>query len=381
MNTERNELICMERSPALVSMKFAISFCTALILFQSGCKNNPVDAPIKNPREYTWTIDTIAYPGSFQTSMRDIWGSSSKDVYVVGHNDQNRGAMWHFDGSKWSDVKLSILQGGTIEGAMDLRALVGLRSNSVFAVGERIYSNPSPPPNFLDTSRIIHFNGLQWLEEPLSRSKGLWSISATRQDLLWCCGDGGALYKYEGGLWQKDSVQLSIPLGADYTLWDIKGNPLFDETYMLGYIHQNEFARTKYYFFTRRMGRWNLTDSLIVEPGHVEVKFGESGLWVSPEGTLYSYGSGIFRWTGSSWLKVLSPRAFVEKMIGTGEKNIFVVGDLGEILQYNGVDWYEFTNLGFADITYTCAWTDGSDVFFVGFTSSYPQKTIIIHGR
>ncbi|MGA3246442.1 MAG: hypothetical protein ABSE41_17615 [Bacteroidota bacterium] len=62
----------MKRYPTLMSMKFAIWICTALILFQAGCKNNPIDSPIKNPREYTWTIDTLAYPGSYQTLMYAI---------------------------------------------------------------------------------------------------------------------------------------------------------------------------------------------------------------------------------------------------------------------------------------------------------------------
>jgi hypothetical protein len=58
---------------------------TAIFL---GCKkDNLVDVkPIKDPRTYSWTADTLGYPGAYQTLMTDIWGSSHNDVYVVGHS-------------------------------------------------------------------------------------------------------------------------------------------------------------------------------------------------------------------------------------------------------------------------------------------------------
>ncbi|MGH7600460.1 MAG: hypothetical protein ACREOI_29245, partial [bacterium] len=86
-----------------------------------GCKKDPASPSQKNPRELTWRVDTLAYPGSFQTLLSDIWGSSAKDVYVVGITSASLGSMWHFDGKSWTDVKLSVTQGGTIAGAIDLR--------------------------------------------------------------------------------------------------------------------------------------------------------------------------------------------------------------------------------------------------------------------
>jgi len=140
-----------------MSMKFAIWICTALILFQAGCKNNPIDSPIKNPREYTWTIDTLAYPGSYQTLMYAIWGSSASNIYVVGHNDQTLGSMWRYDGKRWSSVKLSILEGGPIAGSFDLAALTGFAADNIFAVGYRDFGGSTA---FLDSSLTVHFDDL-----------------------------------------------------------------------------------------------------------------------------------------------------------------------------------------------------------------------------
>jgi hypothetical protein len=74
-----------------------------------ACEKSPTGPePVKDPRTYTWTIDTLAYPGSFQTAMYDIWGNSPNDVYVVGHNDRAFRKMFHYDGSQWRPVDLAL---------------------------------------------------------------------------------------------------------------------------------------------------------------------------------------------------------------------------------------------------------------------------------
>jgi len=123
-------------------MKAIVFFCvTAIIIICAGCKKNPADSKETptNPRAYKWTVDTLAYPGSFQTSMRDIWGSSSKDVYVVGHNERAFGKMYHYDGRTWTPVRLHILEGGPLPNIGTLSAIYGISANDVWVVGDRIY--------------------------------------------------------------------------------------------------------------------------------------------------------------------------------------------------------------------------------------------------
>ncbi len=66
----------------------------------------PPDDTDSWPRNLAWSIDTLAYPGSFQTMMSDIWGSDPNNVYVVGHNERGYGKMYHYDGLAWTDVGL-----------------------------------------------------------------------------------------------------------------------------------------------------------------------------------------------------------------------------------------------------------------------------------
>ena len=351
-------------------MQFAFALMCFLLL--GGCNEKIVDPPIKNPREYTWTIDTLAYPGSFQTSMRDIWGSSPSNVYVVGHNDRGLGKMYHFDGKQWKPVDLAF-------GIGSLTGVLGFTSSNVFAVGDRIYVNPNRPPNFLDSSLIIHFDGRQWSEQKVQGGRRLWSISGTGAIDIWTCGYNGTLYHYDGRLWKPDSVPITVPPNGEYILLDIKAKSIH-EVFMIGFVSQNSLARITTFFFLRKNGRWQVVDSLFVQPGRVDIKFGQNGLWVSPEGTLYSFGPHIFRRNGSSWEKVYEIFSALRKMAGTSERNVFAVGDFGKILHYNGSDWYEFRELRNSNAVYSSVWTDGREVFVVGYMND-GSKTLILHGR
>ena len=43
-----------------------------LFIYLAGCKksDNGIEVkPVKDPRTYTWTADTLGYPGAYQTLM------------------------------------------------------------------------------------------------------------------------------------------------------------------------------------------------------------------------------------------------------------------------------------------------------------------------
>ncbi len=147
----------------------------SLLVLLTGCKkgDTPTNVePVKDPRTFQWSPDTIAYPESYQTLMTDIWGNSSSNVYAVGHNSQNRGVMWHYDGNKWDNIRLISDEGGQINASIELQAIYGFNGTDIYAVGTRIFGyNPNPPPTFLDSSLIIHFDGTSWKEEKIPRGQ------------------------------------------------------------------------------------------------------------------------------------------------------------------------------------------------------------------
>lgn len=122
-------------------------------------KNNDF---IPGKRDYIWTIDTLQYHPGGQTLLTSLRGSSSTNVYAVSHDAHAGNAtMWHFNGEKWDIVGLLPAYGGQIEGPYDLQAIYGFDSTNIYACGNRIYQTfSSSPPYFLDSTFIIHFDGV-----------------------------------------------------------------------------------------------------------------------------------------------------------------------------------------------------------------------------
>lgn len=362
-------------------VKKALGVISGMVLaMQLSCKDAIVDTPIKDPRTYTWTIDTLAYPGSFQTSMRDIWGSSASDVYVVGHNYENSGLMWHYNGKIWQPVGLNPFEGGTITGSISLKSVLGFSKSNIWAVGDRVYNNYSPPPNLLDSSLVIAFDGQKWFEHKIHGGRRLTAIGGASSFDLWTGGWTNYLYHFNGVVWKKDSLPVVAQHDGIFQINSLESLSS-GEILALGNTFHNAEAKTIYYYFLRKSGVWRLLDSAFVQPGRVENKWGFGDLWVSPPGTAYSCGVGIYRWNGSSWEKLFDHANFLTRITGTSDNNIFVVGHLGTVLHYNGQDWFQYPQFADPNNVLWGVWTDGKEVMFTGFTARYPQKTLIFHGR
>jgi hypothetical protein len=345
----------------------------SFIVVQMSCKNGPTEPEFKNPREYAWTIDTLAYPGSIQTAMFSIWASSATDVYTVGHNDGGYGKMYHYDGDAWKSVDPAL-------GIGTLAQVFGFGRDDVWAVGERIRHNPTPPPTFLDSNLAIRFNGSKWEKIQLSLGRRLLSIWGSSSTDVWMGGLHAALFHYNGVSAQKDSLPFSIPTEQEtpYGIYSIAGNSRENVCLLLYAPLPNGFSRN--YLFQRQAGRWIVVDST----------FGSfSRIWMSPAGKLYSVGYGTYVREAGKWTQILNTEFESSAIYGPGDDDLFVVGwqqsaggMRGRVLHYNGVNWFDFGALSLDNVVYSGIWTDGREVFIVGGTiSGYPQKTIILHGR
>jgi hypothetical protein len=356
-----------------------VSSIVITILF-FGCKKvNVVETkPIKDPRTYSWTADTLGYPGSYQTLMSDIWGSSANDVYVVGHNSQNRGLMWHYDGHNWTNVRLITSEGGQIDGAIDLTSIYGFSSTDIYAAGSRIIGyNPNPPPTFIDSAIIIHFDGSTWKQVSIYDGIPLNDIYGSSSNDIWAGGLGKNMFHYNGSTWETDSINISIPNGFDFQINTISSyNSNF---YLIGYGNNNTTAESIIYFFKRLKNEWVLQDSFNdINGGN---KFGYR-LNQSNLPDLYSNGYGIFKYNNSAWSNIFQSEYPFSSMWGTSNNNIFAVSTGGRAFHYNGTDWKQIEQLNLLQINYYAVWTDGTEAFVVGhiFDGIY-YKTIIWHGK
>jgi hypothetical protein len=276
-------------------------------------------------------------------------------------------------------IPLTWSEGGPIQEAIDLEAIYGFGPDDIYAAGERLYLDPFTQ-EFSDSSLLIHYNGSGWSEVNLPfGGRNLRDVWGTSPGNVWTSGWSGTLYHQEGIVWSRDSVRVSVAPGGFFQLYGIAG--VGSTAYLLGNTIFSSSGTIIYYFFRRPANTWVLVDSFVIGGNQLVRKWGGAGLWTSPEGTLLSFGYGLFRWESPSWNSVFSSSLPFRGMAGTSEENIFLVGDFGKIYHYNGTDWYQFADLEFFNVVYEAVWMGKKQAFIVGNTGGAPQKTIILHGQ
>ncbi|KAB2846770.1 MAG: hypothetical protein F9K45_01170 [Melioribacteraceae bacterium] len=362
-------------------MKKLIYLITVVVLvFNFSCKDSGTGPEEKKSvRDYTWTADTLAYPGSSQTLMRSIWGSSTNNIYVCGHNSNNEGSLWHYNGNKWRDIKLFDF---ISRSPYELYSVAGTLSNDVWVVGYRLTGdNPNPPPQSFHQSLILHYNGTTWKEENVKTKSAVFSVYANAENDVWACGEGGIVYHFDGSKWGMDTIKISVPSNSEYNLYSI--TKTLNTVQILGALSENFGAKTTYYLFELKSDGWSKADSFIIDSQNSQWKWGVNHLYATSFGKLYSVGFGIFERIENDWKTILSQnfasfRGFYE----LGKDNMIGVGDGGEVYNFNGNDWMLIERLKNTNILYTGVRIFDDEAFIIGYTlTGFPQKTVVLHGK
>ena len=354
---------------------FLSVFAVIVTLVANRCSNNPAgptEQPPKDLRRLSWTVDTLAYPGSLQTLMTDMWGSSATDVYVCGDNERGYGKMYHYDGVSWTPVSIS--------GAASLDDIYGFSADDIWAVGDSLTFNPNPKIRYAHHAVVMHFDGSKWRHVKKPEGEPLFAVGGTSSSNLFTGGWEGYLAHYDGTFWQPDSVPIAAPKEGHSEVLAIAGNPGFNDIYMVFTVG----GTGNHYLLKHSSAGWKVVKDMRNDD--------MNNLWYSPWGTLYGTGGFVQKWSGTDWEEVLYIQTFLSFSIyGTDANNLFIVGHAGtsltggrygEVIHYNGEDWYEYKELQFPGIEYKDVWTDGNEVFVVGwYTDSFPNITLVLHGK
>jgi len=364
--------------------KFQFSFAFSIIvLVLSGCKEQPPE-PKNNDitpgkREYIWSVDTLFYHPGGQTLLTSLWGSSSTNVYTVGH-DAHAGTatMWHFNGEKWSIVGLLPAYGGQIEGPYDLQSIYGFDSANIYACGNRIYQTfSSTPPYFLDSTFIIHFDGVSWKEIDIKREKGqLFRIYPMQNQNIWFSGHNYFLYSLIDNQFHIDSIPASMG-GLSHLAVNIMGiyTDNLNSLYTLLTVFDDTNGDEWNYNYVKLNSGWMAIDSFSLQSVH---RWGASFVWRNNDGTLYSCGDGIFQRTESVWIQIFKPGFIIKKLWGTSNENIFALSVGGPVYHYNGIDWSELSLPQVNEFRTAGIWGTSDEVFISAHDGN---KTIMIHGK
>ncbi len=331
------------------------------VLLTSCSEEAPTDPFIPGKRDYVWSLDTLFYQGNAQTTMQSIYGTSSNNVYVVGHCEVSGGRMWHYNGANWQAVNLSSIRGG-------LNAIAGSGASNIWAVGGETFVDSNS--HFVDTTFIIHNNGAGWTKTTgFTRKKAaLYCVSVLSPTSVWAAGSMGTIYRLNGSTWELYEIGWQYFISSITTL-----SPT--ECYVIGHVSDNVVPLDSSGSFLFRFdgAAWLKVDSVMETPGAPIAHRGS--VVYSRAGTLYSLGPNVYRRNGANWVKLLD--ALAGHMYQNSSSDVFAVGR--SIWHFNGVNWFEFaqfqTNPG--DFWYDC-YADNGNVFVVGNDN---QRTFVLHGK
>ena len=218
---------------------FAAAALTLPVVTVPGCVD---PAP-----SFAWQTVLSDVPGA----MLSIWGSSSRDVYVVGAQAQDGSGPYalHFDGRAWTRLNTSQRSG-------DLWWVHGAAADSVFMVGSggtvlrynpttramTRMTTPSAAPTLFgvwgpsasdvwavggdtraSTGVLWHFDGNAWSNVALPGNVGdtaiLYKVWGRAANDVWAVGANGTTVYYDGRAWS----QVAIPTTARGPLFTVHG--------------------------------------------------------------------------------------------------------------------------------------------------------------
>lgn len=82
-----------------------VFFILIVTFFVFSCNQKPTSPGNGKPeKDFVWSVDTIINPQGIGVFLKDSWGSSSKDVWMVGFDYQHQGVVFHLDGGEWKNI-------------------------------------------------------------------------------------------------------------------------------------------------------------------------------------------------------------------------------------------------------------------------------------
>ncbi len=301
----------------------------------------------------------IIYPQT-PRYLAGVWGSAADDVYAVG----NSGLILHYDGNpgmNWEQIPIPTM--------LDLRSIWGSSANDIWAVGE-------------DGAILHSHNGIDWQLEPgIPGYKNFMDIWGTAPDNIWAVGRdvasglSGLIWHWNGVEWNEE-LDTSEPLGATQFEGIWGSGP--DEIFVVGAGSGGSQGICYKYNGTSWSPEWSATGWPNMRY-YIEVWGTNNELFISGQ----SYSPSIAEaahYNGSLWeTEIFQNSGILAGVWGSGEENLYMVGNNGLIVHYDGTTFSEMvsgTNLHLQDV-----WgSETGHVFVVGGDGEQTYGTILYLG-
>lgn len=363
----------------LIIVLFAVG-----IMFFTACSNpSEIDniKPAKDPRMFTWTVDTLIYKSDSQFLMRSIWGSSPTDIYICGHNSTIEGKLWHYNGSVLEEIKLkeklSLL-------GYDLTNVFGFSQNDIWVIGGQGIIDPKWTESSVNCPFVAHYDGVTWKEhrlnfydyEPNRNFAPMYGICGDRSDNIWVCGANGWIAHFDGSKWTQDTVKVDNS-GLEFNLVSVA--VYNNQVFLSGQQFNPSAAPNRFYSISGTMKNWHIINAF--NDGET-AKFGYTALYAN-FGKLYSLVPDIYEYQNGNWTdRIKLPSDYLAfRMFGMSEDNI-LIGSFNGLFHWNGNDIKQMNLPNYHNGDWVWGiWSDGQEAFAVG-NSYYDQtKSFLWHGK
>lgn len=351
--------------------------------FACSCENSnePKEDEVKNPREFTWTADTLFYPGSSQTEMDDIWASSPRNIYLCGHNSAFMATLWHYQGAEWNRVDLfSHIESGP-HILNEIHGFPGPENYGVWVAGERVV--PTDEGQLRGRKTMILYNdGQTWQEMDIKLDGRILSVHGDRFDNVWFGGDNGRVFHWDGTNWTSDVISISGFEGLEYEINKVR---VFEgETFLQVRVEDDANHRITYFFMRGIIGGWEILDEMQTQIGNTTYHWGRSEIYSTDWGSIYSCHWQFYEWT-NQWDLLIDEsnfRSSIDDIMGSSSTSIFLVGWGGLATHWNGVNLVTISVLDDVNMTYKGVWCFKDEAFIFGYKNTGDgEKTIIYHGQ
>lgn len=350
-------------------MKRPFIISLSLFIF-IGCSLFDDDSP-KDPRDYTWSIDTLTHPDhtNYQLSMREMWASSADDIYLVGHSSSANGAMWHYNGKSWSVVPIIKMFGGTVNNTShSLNDIFGFSKHDVWAVGGKSGNK---------RAFVIHYNGIEWKEITPPDTSQLMSVGGGDNGEIWVGPYGGGIFNYNGTEWVDGKINFTGTHGVHSYGQDF----VYRENYPPYMVYLNkehgprQFIEKQLYKNTDN--NWNFIMNRDI--------YDITGPWISEEGIVYIGGFEVRKIIGNTAeiIGELPPEYGTSQLYGIRDDYIFgcgryLRGNLGNIVFFDGNEWTMLLDENIENIFFTDIWANEEIVIALGNKNG---ETFILKGE
>jgi hypothetical protein len=326
----------------------------------SSCKKDVATPPPSDTgphKQFSWSTDTISFPGSVQTSMQSIYGTGADNIYIVGHNEVKAGRIFHYNGTAWDPVGLDHLAG-------EFSAIGGSSSTDIWIAGAELYYDPITRI-LLDSSMIVHYDGSNWNKSSIPKGTGLNCISVLSRSHILAGSRTGSIFRFDGTQWTKYDLGENLFISSIVCMSPSTGYCIANQE---DWSPPNDSLA--YFLYEYSGSGWSVIDSVSLTPGAPPPRFGNK-LTVC-NGELYSGGPNIYRYSHSTWESVFSGNV---AQFWKGPDNDMVVAGDG-VYYFNGTIWNQVaqTQPMYALGIYASA----DDLFIVGNDN---WKSIVIHGK